>query len=206
MRLSAGASSLHSFEWDGTSDCDPPAAPDVQRALEPEDDGSLLEPTRMVRDGALLSVVASTYVLLLLRFNPRIFLRHYPKEIQENVPPKTAKEKRMSIGLGIPLILLLVGSPFASSLIWRAEAQTGPSFWELAEHAFGVIFIFNLFDLLILDWLILCRFTPRWVLLPGAEHIVIPKPYLQHFQGFLAGTIFSVVVGIAAAAFLKFLL
>ena len=39
----------------------------------------LLDITRVVRDGALLSVVASTYLLVLLRFRPRIFLRHYPK-------------------------------------------------------------------------------------------------------------------------------
>jgi len=53
--------------------------------------------TRILRDGALLSVVASTYLLVLLRLNPRIFLRHYPKEIREIVPPKSEKERQMSI-------------------------------------------------------------------------------------------------------------
>ena len=84
--------------------------------------------------------------------------------------------------------------------------QAGPSFWELAAHAFGVIFIFNLFDLLILDWLILCRFTPRWVLLPGAERMEIAKPYYQHFKGFLSGTIVAALVGIATATILISLL
>ena len=112
----------------------------------------------------------------------------------------------MSLWFGVPLILLLVGSPFTSALLWRADMQAGPSFWELAAHAFGVIFIFNLFDLLILDWLILCRFTPRWVLLPGAEHIAVPKPYYQHFKGFLSGTIVAALVGIATATILISLL
>src|SRR6266852_4254345 len=75
---------------------------------------------RIVRDGALLSVVASTYLLVLLRFNPRIFLRHYPKEIREIVPPKSEKERRMSILLG-----LLIGAPFISALLWR------PRLWEV---------------------------------------------------------------------------
>jgi hypothetical protein len=54
----------------------------------------LLDTMRIVRDGALLSLVGSTYLLVLLRFNPRIFLRHYPKEIREIVPPKSGKERR----------------------------------------------------------------------------------------------------------------
>ena len=67
----------------------------------------MLDTARIARDGALLSVVASTYVLLLLRLNPRIFLGHYPKEIRKIVAPKSEKG-RMSILLG-----LLIGAPSA---------------------------------------------------------------------------------------------
>lgn len=158
---------------------------------------------RIVRDGALVSVIGSTYLLILLRFNPRIFLRHYPKEIRAVVPPKSAKEIRISALLGIPFLLLLFGAPFYSALLWRTTTQGRASFWELFAHAFGVFFLFNLVDLLILDWLIVCRFTPRWVILPGSEHIVIPKPWFHHFHGFLIGTVSSVVVGLAIAALLK---
>ena len=80
---------------------------------------------------------------------------------------------------------------------------SGPAsqpFWELFAHAFSVIFIFNLVDLLILDWLIVCWLKPHWVMLPGTGHIVIPKPYLHHFKGFLLGTVLAVVVGLAIAA------
>jgi hypothetical protein len=158
----------------------------------------LLDTTRILRDGALLSVVASTYLLLLLRFNPRIFLRHYPKEIREIVPPKSEKERRISILLG-----LLIGAPFTSALLWRTATLGSHSFWELFAYAFGVLFIFNLVDLLILDWLIVCWFEPRWVILPGTEHIVIPKQYLHHFKGFLMGTVGLVIVGLAIAALLS---
>jgi hypothetical protein len=152
----------------------------------------------IMRDGALFSLVASTYLLVLLRFNPRIFLRHYPKEIREVVPPKSEKEQRMSIFLG-----LLIGVPFASALLWRSATLGSHSFWELFAYAFGVLFIFNLVDLLILDWLIVCWLEPRWVILPGTEHIVVPKQYLHHFKGFLLGTVGLAVVGLAIAALLS---
>ena len=153
---------------------------------------------RIMRDGALFSLVASTYLLVLLRFNPRIFLKHYPKEIREVVPPKSKKEQRLSIFLG-----LLVGVPFASALLWRTATLGSHSFWELFAYVFGVLFIFNLVDLLILDWLIVCWCEPRWVVLPGTEHIVVPKQYLHHFKGFLLGTAGLAIVGLAIAALLS---
>jgi len=111
----------------------------------------------------------------------------------------------MSILLGVPLGLLFIGSTFGSALLWRASAQGSLSFWELFAHVFGLFFLFNLVDLLILDWLIVCRFTPRWLIIPGTEHIVMSKDYLYHFKGFLMGTVVSVIGGLAIAALLHFL-
>ena len=155
---------------------------------------------RIVRDGALLSVAASTYLLVLLRFNPRMFLGHYPKEIREIVPPKSEKERRLAILLG-----LLIAAPLGSALLWRTATLGSHSFWELFAYAFGVLFIFNLVDLIILDWLIVCWVKPHWVILPGTEHIVIPNPYFHHFKEFLMGTVGLVIVGLAIAALLHFL-
>jgi len=158
----------------------------------------MLDATRIVRDGVLFSVVASTCLIALLRFNPRIFLRHYPREIRKIVPPKSEKERQLSILLG-----LLIGVPLASALVWRVATLGSHSFWELFAYAFGVLFIFNLVDLLVLDWLIVCWLEPRWVILPGTEHVVIPKQYLHHFKGFLIGTVGLVIVGLAIAALLS---
>ncbi len=148
---------------------------------------------RIVRDGALFSLVGSVCVLVLLGINPRIFLQHCPQEIREIVPPKSVKEQRLSIFLG-----LLFGAPFAA-LLWRTATLGSRSFGELFAYAFGVLFIFNLVDLLILDWLIVCGLKPRWMILPGTDHIVIPHPYLHHFKGFLRGTVGLVMVGLAIA-------
>ena len=155
----------------------------------------MVDTARIARDGALLSAVASTYLLVLLRFHPRIFLGHYPKEIRAVVPGKSEKERRLSILLG-----LLIGVPAGAGLLWRTATLESPSFWERFAYAFGVLFLFNLVDLLILDWLIVCWLKPRWAILPGTEHIAIPNPYLHHFQEFLVGTAGLGIVGVALAA------
>ena len=153
---------------------------------------------RIARDGALFSLVASIYLLVLLRFKPRIFLQHSPREIREIVPPKSARERRISVLLG-----LLIGVPFISILFWRTATLGSHSFRDLFAYAFGVLFIFNLVDLLIIDWLIVCWLAPRWAILPGTEHIAIPKQYLHHFKGFLAGTVGLALAGLAIAALLS---
>ena len=160
----------------------------------------MLDTTRILRDGAMLSLAGSAFVLVLLRYNPRMFLRHYPTEVQKIVPPKSAKERRISLLLG-----LVIGIPVMSSLLWRTATLGSRDLWELFAYAFGVLFIFNVVDWLILDWLIVCWLEPRWVILPGTEHIVIPKQYLHHFKGFLVGTVGSAIAGLAIAAGVKYI-
>lgn len=101
----------------------------------------------------------------------------------------------MSILLG-----LVIGVPVTSALLWRTATLGSHSFRELFACDFGVLFIFNLVDLLILDWLIVCWFQPRWLIIPGTEDIFIPKQYFHHFKGFLTGTVGLAVVAIAIAA------
>ena len=101
------------------------------------------------------------------------------------------------------ILLGLLGAPLASALLWRTATLGSHSFWELFAYAFGVLFIFNLVDLLILDWLIVCWYEPSWVIIPGTEHIVIPNPYLHHLKGFLVGTVGLAIVGLAIAALLS---
>jgi hypothetical protein len=158
----------------------------------------LLDIARIAQDGALLSVVASTYLLLLLRFKPRVFFGHYPKEIREIVPPRSKKERRMAILFG-----LLIAAPIAPALLWRTATLGSHSFWDRFAYAFGVLFIFNLVDLLVLDWLIVCWVKPCWVVLPGTEHIAIPNPYVHHFKEFLIGTAGLGMMGLAIAALLS---
>jgi len=63
-----------------------------------------------------------------------------------------------------------------------------------------VIFLFNLVDWLVLDWLIICTITPKFVVLPGTQGMAGYKNYAMHFRGFLIGTALSVIIGLIVAA------
>jgi hypothetical protein len=69
------------------------------------------------------------------------------------------------------LLGLLIAAPVTSVLFWRTATLGSHSFRDRFAYAFGVLFIFNVVDLLILDWLIVCWFKLRWAILPGTEHM-----------------------------------
>jgi hypothetical protein len=160
---------------------------------------------KTLRDGAILSAIASLLVMMTQRFNPRLFLQDYPEEIQARVPPKTDKETRQSLMLGIPFLILLVAVPFISTLTLKRQGGEAVAFLQLFLNAFGVAFIFNLVDLLLLDGLIFCFITPKFVVIPGTEGMAAYKDYLFHFKGSITGTGLSIAAGLVIAGMVSLL-
>ncbi len=152
--------------------------------------------------GLLLSVLFSAIILSMVLVNPRLMLQDYPKDIQAVVPPKTAVEKRQTLYWGVPLWVFLLGCPTLAAL--SVKAANG-SFLEIFVAAFGVLFLSNLVDWLILDWLIFCTITPTFVVLPGTEGMAGYKNYGMHFRGFLIGTVLAILIGLVIATVLVFL-
>ena len=148
---------------------------------------------KTILDGLLLSIIASFIIIVSLHINPRIWLQDYPKDIQAKVPPKTLSEKRMSLLLGIPFLLVLMLVPFFSTLALKQHNGASSSFIALFFNAFGVAFIFNLVDWLVLDWLMFCRLTPKFLVIPGTEGMAAYKDYRFHFRGFIIGTLLSAI-------------
>ncbi|OQY18332.1 MAG: hypothetical protein B6I34_10875 [Anaerolineaceae bacterium 4572_32.1] len=165
----------------------------------------MLSISKIIIDGVVLSLLASLFIVITIRLNPRIWLRDYPKDIQDKVPPKTQKEKKLSLMLGIPFLILLVAVPFVSSLTLNLENNGNISFYLLFLNAFGVASIFNLVDWLLLDWVMFCTITPKFVVIPGTEGMAGYKDYFYHFRGFLIGTVTSAAAGLIIAGLVSFL-
>jgi hypothetical protein len=163
----------------------------------------MLNFTKILTDGAILSLFASLCLVLALRVNPRIFLHDYPAKIQEKVPKKTKAERRLTYVFGIPIMLLLLLGSFFSTLALKAQGSV--QFWALWLNASGVVYVFNIVDWLILDWLMFCTFTPHFVVIPGSEGMADCKDYGFHFRGFLHGTVYSGLGGLIIAGIVSIL-
>jgi hypothetical protein len=159
----------------------------------------MLSISKIISDGVVLSLLASLFILITLRINPRIWLQDYPTDIQDKVPPKTQKEKRLSLILGILFLILLVLVPFISTLSLKHVNNGNISFVLLFLNAFSVASIFNFVDWLLLDWIMFCTITPKFLVIPGTENMAGYKNYFYHFRGFMIGIVISALGGLIIA-------
>lgn len=139
----------------------------------------------------LYNLLTLSFLFMLIRINPRLMMQDYPEEITAGLPPRTRKEKKKAILLGLPFLLTLVGYPLGLG-IYLKFSLTWP-FLKLWAALFILMMSFNLVDLLIADWLIFCLITPRFIQLPGTEGHPGYKNYGYHFIAFLKGCMFSVL-------------
>jgi hypothetical protein len=79
-------------------------------------------------------------------------------------------------------------------------ARTGQAaFLPLFLGTYLVFEIVNLFDLLVIDYLVLLVLKPKSLFIPGALALVQEQGYGFHFKGFLKGSVLGVVLSAAIA-------
>lgn len=138
------------------------------------------------------SGVLSALILMSLHRNPRIWLHDFPKAIRESVTEKTEEEQKLARTYGLLFGPIFVGVPIVTALYYSQEPAL-----QIFLHIFVMAVTFNLIDLLIVDWLLICRLTPNWVVIPGTSEPPIYdayKDYWFHFVGFLKGIVISAIV------------
>jgi len=152
-----------------------------------------------VSHSGLYVALATIFLLFLVIQNPRLMLQDYPPAIKEIVPSKTEQEKRLSTWLGMPFILVLFIFPIYATFVFQDLTGGDLGFLSLWLYAFGIAFAFNLWDWLVLDWLVFCTITPKRFVILGSEGHPAYKDYFFHFRGFLIGTVFSAIMGLVTA-------
>lgn len=125
--------------------------------------------------------------------NPRLMLQDYPKSIQNDTAPKTPKEKRQGVWFGLPFLLILIGYPMGLGLY---VANNNIQYWEVFSTVYVLLLAGNVYDLFILDWLIICFITPKLVVIPGTEGNKGYKDYKFHLIGFLKGIVITLILAI----------
>lgn len=137
--------------------------------------------------GALLSLIMSALVLVTLRFNAEVWLGDYPLDVQERYGEISDRSKRQRALFAIPILLAPIAVVLAM-LIGLDRARGGElTFLEATFAAFVCSNVFNLVDLIILDWWLFVSIQPAFVILPGTEGLAGYKDYRFHFVAFLKG-------------------
>jgi hypothetical protein len=128
--------------------------------------------------------------------NPRIMMHSYPKAIQNMIPPKTPWERKQTVMFAIPMLTIMIGYPAVVSWYYNSS---NPTFANFFLSMWTLMMAFNIFDLLVLDWLVFCYITPKFIVLKGTEGSPAYKDYLFHFIGSLKGVVITGTISAVAS-------
>jgi hypothetical protein len=156
--------------------------------------------------GLLISLLLGLTILISFSINPEIWIGDYPPDIKAAYTPVRSDTKRHKRIASLAFLIFLVGV-LILSITELSRLSGEPSFWAIFLSAFTTLLMFNIFDLLILDWLIFNTIQPKMIRLPSTEGLAGYKDYAFHFRGFLIGVVFCLIgalisAGIAAMVYL----
>jgi len=149
--------------------------------------------------GFVLSVLLSGVTLGSLYLNPEIGWRTYPPDVRQKFGPMSEKARKQRIASGILFLICLVGILYASVNELKQVFAGSLSFATIFGSTFLILSIFNVVDLIVLDWLIFARLRPRFIVLPGTEGLPGYGDYGFYFKGFLTGIWVGLVGSLLAA-------
>lgn len=149
--------------------------------------------------GGVLSAALSALLLGVLWMNPEILLKDYPPDVRKKHGPMSERSKWQRVPAAIVIGVMALGIVAASFSGVRANGAGKIPFLTAFVHLYVMFSVFNLVDLLLLDWP-LAAIGPRFVVLPGTEGSAGYKDYGFHFRGFLIGAVLILVAsGVMAA-------
>ena len=155
--------------------------------------------------GVVMSGIISVLLLGVLWINPEIMLNDYPPDIREKYGPMSERTKRQRLAVALLLAALGLCIVAISFREVRRDASGDIPFLTAFIHLFTMFSVFNVVDLLVLDWP-LVAIVPSFFVLRGTEGMPGYKDYGFHFRGFMIGTVLilvtsALIAGIVAALF-----
>lgn len=143
--------------------------------------------------GIILSIGMGLIILGGMSLNPRIMLSDYPPNIQAQVPQMNSEDKRQQKILGVFFWGFALAVFFYSNSQLAARSGGQLSFGATFLNSYLVFQISNLFDFLVLDYLILTVLHPKFLLIPEVNTSMLAGTTRFHFIGFLKGLLIGAV-------------
>jgi hypothetical protein len=158
-------------------------------------------PTILI-DAAVLCAALGAVIVGSLAYNPRLWLQDAPPRARALAPPLSTSERRIRLLVAGLFVVTLVGVTAWSGQNLMARHGATLTFGTALAHFFGVFFLFNLFDLLVIDWLLLLVVRPAFLSrlsVPGLSYEETVGGFSYHLRAFLKGLGFVAAMSLMAA-------
>lgn len=148
----------------------------------------------------IFAVSVNAYLfLVMIMISPRVWgYADYPAVIKNKVEPQTRKEKRLAALISFPWLIFVLGYPVYSTYLLKSNLGGSITFGMAFLNLMAMFTVANMGDLFFLDWLIVSRITPKFVIIPGSE-VEDYKDFSHHYKGHARATIGMVFISLIMA-------
>ncbi len=156
--------------------------------------------------GLFYAFIVNGYILLVMVLtSPRVWgYSDYSESIKAKAPPQTKQEKRLAILIAVPWMLFSAGFPIFSTYVLKTRLGGEIPFWLAFLNVFVLVFLAVLGDLVLLDWLIVSKITPEFVIIPGTDEEDY-KDFSHHYQAHVRAVVPLVLVCAVVAGIVWYL-
>lgn len=144
--------------------------------------------------GAVATGLSGAVLITALLIGPYGFLSDYPDDIQRRAPVPTRRQRITGLIGGLAFVVVLFASIVLVVMSW-GWSHPDAGFVEFGLMALVVMVLFALFDLVIIDWLIICTWRPQRLVFPGTENCAGWGDYLFHVKEQLAARGIALLLG-----------
>jgi len=109
-------------------------------------------------------------------------VQDYPPAIQERFGPKSPRGERVARVLGVLMALLMLGIAIGGIATLKDRLGGDIGFWPGFVFGKVLLIVINIFDLVVLDWLLFCWIQPSFMVLPGTEGMPEYRDWKFHLK------------------------
>ena len=143
--------------------------------------------------GVVFGLVFSIAMLIIGRVNAEMILNDYPPDVRAKFGPMSEKTRKQANLASLPLLATL-GLIVALGLGQLRNLTGVLTFLNTFIVVTTIFQMWNLLDLVLLDWFLLMTLKPRFMILPGTEGMAGYSDYGFHFRKFLNGIVFTLIL------------
>ncbi|AWE41583.1 MULTISPECIES: hypothetical protein [unclassified Actinobaculum] len=140
-------------------------------------------------ESALWSALWMVLVSISVRRFPFTMEHDYPEDVRKvaNIKPPSSRQKRT----GMLFATLSLSLTFALLVFFGVSGirDVGQGFLPMFIRVWVICMVWNVVDLVVVDWFLICALACKYFLLPGTEGYTGNKNYRFHFKGFLKGSV-----------------
>ncbi len=135
--------------------------------------------------------IFASYLIVSLVGYPRLWLRHYPAAVRSKQAPLSSRERLLVIANALVFVGgIVLGLPVLSVLLaYGSEVDPDTVFRHIATLGISASAV----DWLILDWLLIRTWQPKWIVPADTDPADWRQPadFLRDAVGFLIGSLIA---------------